>query len=178
MSPAEKQTILTYMYSPSWNSPSHYFISLRMCHTQCIDIPVLAVSRLFAHEPSYWPYLPVEFPVAQWSSISSSDQKNIGLTPVKKTHILFISIPLFHYCILIDIDGDNTWFAPFAVLCSRFHSFFLRRLLSAFHTGQLLCHKLNGRNKIFETQWSNYCVTVLRPFPLIKNITHAFLRGP
>lgn len=124
VSPAEKQTILTYMYSPSGNSPSPYFISLPMCHTQCIDIPVLAVSRLFAHKLSYWPNLPVEFLVAQWSSICSSYQKNIGLTPVKKTHILFISIPLFHSCILMDIDGDNTWFAPFAVLCARFHSFF------------------------------------------------------
>lgn len=112
------------MYSPSGNSPSPYFISLPICHTQCIDIPVLAVSRLFAHKPSYWPYLPVEFPVAQWSSICSSYQKNIGLTPVKKTHIIFISIPLFHSCILMDIDGDNTCFAPFAVLCARFHSFF------------------------------------------------------
>lgn len=65
-----------------------------MCHTQCIDIPVLEVSGLFAHKPSYWPYLPVAFPVAQWSSICSNYQKNIGLTPVKKTHIFYFHSPI------------------------------------------------------------------------------------
>lgn len=177
MSPAEKHHSHVHVFNKLKFTITLFYIIANVPQT-CIDIPVLAVSRLFAHEPSYWPYLPVEFPVAQWSSICSSHQKNIGLTPVKKTHILFISIPLFHYCILMDIDGDNTWSAPFAVLCARFHSFFFEASFERLPYRPTLMSQIKCTQQHF---WNTMIKLLCDGFTTVsthfKNITHAFLRG-